>query len=349
MQGTRQWWRRVGGLLRGGVWRAAAMAAAALPLGAGCSVASLTGDVMSAYTVEHLSPYILAHRDLGMACETGVSMGNYLLSFERVTDAPNKAAVSTLLSAGMCAEEVAWQQELRGLRALFQANAAESRDARVAEKRAHAVAAKRYHRAFLAMAAAYREPGGECPQLDEEDQLLWMLGILAGVQSVQHDRASGGLADVPMDVPAKASRGAACLPNESWWGVPDALQAAVWLTVPGSGPQGAKPWEKLDSAVELGAAKGVRLASALYVQAAVTVGDEPRLKSAIARFANGPHASESGQKYQMLDAAAERQLLAASDRMWTQAAGHRTPVGSFGSFWTPPSTPPEDTGLLDDL
>lgn len=337
-------WRRA---LRRGV--RCAVAGVALPSAMGCSVASLTGDVMSAYTVEHLSPYLLAHRDLGMACETGVSMGSYLLSFERVTEAPDKAAVSTLLAAGMCAEEVAWQEELRGLRALFEGNAHESRDARVAEKRAHAVAAQRYHRAFLAMVSAYREPGAECPSLEEEDQLLWLLGLLAGVQSVQHDRASGGLAGVPMDVPAKASRGATCLPNAHWWGVPDALQAAIWLSVPGSSPPNARPWDQLDAAVEHGATQGVRLASALYAQAAVTVGDEARLRQAIVRFAQGVHDPNKGKNYQMLDAVAERQLLAASDRLWTEATGHRTPVGSFGEFWAPPSATTEDTDLLDDL
>lgn len=349
MQGNRQWWRRAAWRLRNGALRVASVVAAVLPVATGCSVASLTGDAMSAYTVEHLSPYILAHRDLGMACETGVSMGSYLLSFERVTAAPNKAAISTLLSAGMCAEEAAWEHELRGLRAVFQGNVPESRDARVAEKRAHAVAAKRYYRAFLAMEASYREPGGDCPQLEEKDELLWLLGLLAGLQSVHHDRASGGLAGVPMDVPAKASRGAACLHNVRWWGVPDALQCAVWLTVPGSGSSEASPWDKLEAAVELGATEGVRLASALYAQAAITVGDVPRLQSVIARFVKNPHAVKAGKQYKMLDAVAERQLLAASDRMWTQAAGHRTPVGSFGAFWTPPPPPPEDTGLLDDL
>ncbi len=316
-----------------------------------CSIASMTGDMMSDYTVEHLTPYLLANRDLGMACETGASMGSYLLSFERVTSPPHRAAISTMLSAAQCAEELAWQEELRGLRAINQGLAPEAQDARIAEKRARVVAADRYHRAFRSMVAAYGEPSNECPRLEEDDELLWLLGLLGGVLSVQHDRATGGLVGVPMDVLRKASRGAECLPDARWWGAPRALQATVWLSVPGSLPEGKEAWPQLEAAAEQGVRVGVRLAGAMFVQAAINVGDEARLRAGIARFAAPSEPTADTAPYQLLDAIAQRQVLAASDRLWTEATGHRTPPGSLGQLYDPASPAEEDdtTDLLDDL
>jgi hypothetical protein len=286
-----------------------------------------------------------------MASETGVSMGSYLLSFERVTSPPRRAAISTMLSAAQCADELAWQEELRGLRAIFKGDAHEAQDARIAEKRAHAVAAARYHRAFVSLVAAYGVPAELCPELDREDEILWLLGLLAGVQAVQHDRGSGGLVEVPLDVLQKTARGAACLDDARWWGVPKALQAIVWLSVPGSKPSGSDPWAELDAAVQRGEKQEVRLAGAIAVQAAINVGDEARLKDGIRRFGSTPAQDGAGAKYRLLDATAVRQVLAASDRLWTQATGHRTPVGSLGQFWDSTSTSTEDDtdDLLDNL
>ena len=56
---------------------------------------------MSDYTVKHLSPYVLGTKDLGMACEMGVSM-YFLLSFERVSDSPDMAAIPTYMTAALC-------------------------------------------------------------------------------------------------------------------------------------------------------------------------------------------------------------------------------------------------------
>jgi hypothetical protein len=39
-------------------------------------------------------------------------------------------------------------------------------------------------------------------------------------------------------------------------------------------------------------------------------------------------------------------LTALSDRMWTQATGHRTPIGGLGTFW---DEKPEPTGEVIDL
>ena len=314
-----------------------------------CSVTSVTGDVLSEYAVDHMNPYLLGTRDVGMACATGEAMAAFLMSFERVTLPPHRAAISAMSSAAACAEETAWAEELRSLRSIFLDRPSTARDARIAQKRAHAIAADRYYRAYMAATSAFVEPGGECPRLDKDEELLWLLGLLSAVQAVQHDRASGGLVAIPLDVPSKAAQGAACLNNEQWWGVPDALRAVVWLTIPGQMPTGANPWAQLQGAVALGRSSGVRLSSAIYVQAALTVGDKQRLMEAIQGFADVGDAPKA-TRYRLIDALAKRQVMAASDRLWTEAAGHRTPIGGLGTFWAPPKPTSNDgDDLLQDL
>ena len=50
----------------------------------------------------------------------------------------------------------------------------------------------------------------------------------------------------------------------------------------------------------------------------------------------------------MLDVVATQQVLAVSDRLWTEATGSRTPVGGLGTFWD--DVAPEAEALdIDDL
>jgi len=48
--------------------------------------------------VEHMVPELMSDDDVGMACETGVSMGGFLMSFDRVTDVPQQAGSVTMPS-----------------------------------------------------------------------------------------------------------------------------------------------------------------------------------------------------------------------------------------------------------
>ena len=117
----------------------------------GCSIHKMTGNTMIDYTLDHLTPYILGTEDVGMACELGVSMGPFLMSFERVIDRPDQASVATMVTAALCAEQKAWDEELRALRAFKDQRVAEYKDARIAQKRAHGVAAHRYYLAYQRM------------------------------------------------------------------------------------------------------------------------------------------------------------------------------------------------------
>ncbi len=307
-----------------------------------------TGKVMTGYTVDHMVPALMGDADVGMACETGVSMGGFLMSFSRVTKVPGQAGSVTMLSAAMCAEATAWEEELRGLRALHEGRATAAQDARIAEKRAHAVAASRFYRSYQLTEEAFGKIGGPCPKIGPKDGPFFLLGLSAGLLAVIHDRAAGGEAGVPMDIPAAVIRASECVDDATWWGAPGALRAALWTAVPGATPEGTDPWETLETAAALGNTAGVRLARAFQVQAAGAAGKEDLLQEKITAHAASLASDEALPAYLLLDRYATLLIRHESDRIWTTANGHRTPVGALGEF--PGATAePIDDSLLDGL
>ena len=324
---------------------------AVLATGVGCQgfFHAQTGGIMISYAESHMVPHMMGSGDLNMACETGVSMGGFLMSFGRVTDNPRKAALVTLLSAGMCAEAEAWEADLRQIRAVWAGNVSEARDARIAEQRHHAVAAQRFYTAFGQLEGEFGAPGDECPDLEEEDELFYLLGLSAGMLALVHDRAAEGTSGVPMDIPQVVARAATCLENDRWWGGPMALQAVVWAMVPGAAPDGSDPWEFLTTASNLGEAQGVRLARAFQVQILDATGRSEELREAIAQHAESMASTSGDPEWQLLDGYATRMILHISDRVWTAERGHRTPLGDLGTFWQPPVEPEGYDDLFDDL
>ena len=309
---------------------------------------SQTGGVMGAYAVDHMVPYVMASDDVDMACETGVSMGAFLMSFERVSDPPTRAALVTWMSAGMCAEGAAWEAELDQLRALSEGRAAEAQDARIREKRLHARAARRFLAAFQSLEAAFGPVGGACPSLRTEDEHLYLLGLSSGLLAVVHDRAAEGVAGVPMEIPLAIARAAGCLPEDRWWGAPKALRAALWTSVPGSAPEGVDPWAILEAAAREGEEAGVRLSRAFQVVALAGAGKEEALRHAIAAHAASLDERPPDPRWRLLDRFATLMIRHQSDRIWTNARGHRTPLGALGTF---PDREDEavDTDLLEGL
>ncbi len=320
-------------------------------LSAGCSgfIQSTTGDVMSDYSTEHLIPWVLANGDTGVACETGVSLVGFLVSFERVTDPPYGAAVPTLLSAAVCAQKDAFEADLASRRAIRRADVPAAKDARIVEKRLNVVAAQRFLAAWQATVAKFGEPGGACPEFESRyDELVYTLGLVSVVQALQHDMAAESRAGVPLDAPAKAARATACLNNARWWGVPQALRAVIWISIPGTVPDGADPWGELAEAAVIGEKAGVRLAHAIQAQAAVGAGKDDVLRQVIRTHAAALAATPSAEAYKTVDRIGTLQVMNLSDRLWTDAEGHRTPFGGLGTFPTSPDD--EDDGdLLEGL
>ena len=318
---------------------------------AGCrgTLYSQTGSVMSNYTVDHMVPFMMGSDDVAMACETGVSMGSFLSSFERVTDAPNRAGVVTMLSAAMCAEGTAWEEELRQLRAIRAEDTEAAQDARISEKRAHRVAAGRFHRAFALAEAEWGTVGEGCPELEEpEDQLIYLLALSAGLLAVVHDRAAEGSAGVPMSIPMAITRATQCVDSNKWWGAPDAMKAALWISVPGAAPKDADPWAELEAATAAGETAAVRLARAFQAQAAATVGREDVLRGAISQHGTALEATAATPQWSLLDRYGTLIVRHESDKIWTRETGHRTPMGALGTFHSSEDVEVDDS-LLEGL
>lgn len=318
----------------------------------GCSgfIYGTTGDIISDYAVEHMGPYVLASGDIQMACEDGRSIGNLLMSFERVTDAPHKAAVTALVSAGMCAEFEAYEFELQHFLHLKAGRVAEATDARILQKRAHALAAARNYKAYQRLIAAYGAMGERCPDLEEGEEILYLMGLSAGLQALLHDRAAGGMVGVDMGIPSQVGRAAECLDNEKWWGLPGAVRGAIFASIPGSGPEGLDPWKLLADSAALGDAGGVRMARALYIRAASSAGKADMNRELIAQTVVSQKAISSPENGVLLDAYATVMVRHFSDLIWMETKGHRTPSGQLGMFWEEDAEPDGDSDdFLDGL
>jgi hypothetical protein len=315
-----------------------------------CSMHAMTGDLISEFTWMHVNPYLLSTNDTAMACETAVSTGGMLLAYSRVTDMPHKGAVGTYLTAAGCAEAEAWEAELETIRALRGGDAEAAQDARIVQKRAHGLAAQRLYAAWTHMKALYGDPAVACPVLEgPSDELAWFMGNLAGASSVEHDRAAAAQVNVPLDVPRHAALGIACLDDATWFGIPSALQASVWLSIPGATPEGRDPWATLDEAMKLGEASGVRMAHLLKIKAAMGAGKIDVARATIKVMVAAQEAQEPPSEWRLLDLSAREQVQALSDRLWTEATGHRTPHRGLGQFWDDESDMVADEGLLDDI
>lgn len=300
----------------------------------GCStIYTTTGWFAYDFTEDYAIPHSLKGDDPGMTCAMTESLTGGLMAFTEVAYTPDRPAVTMYMMAGACAEDRGQEEGLAYLRAFRVQNIGEAKDARIREKRQFALAAQRQYKAYQHMVAEFGEPGGkECPDLSEDDELFWVMGLLAGVQAVMNDVRAQGEAGVPKDIAMKATRGIQCVDNQRWWGVPQATSAAVAVMLPDADSD-ADPWQQMQQASRIASDKGVRLAQAVEVTVADGSGDKERLRDAIRRHAASVKATPSNSKYRMMDIMAGRQIQAISDRMWTEATGARTPVGGLGTFW----------------
>ncbi len=166
-----------------------------------------------------------------------------------------------------------------------------------------------------------------------------------GVQAMFSDIAAEGAAGVPLDIPAKAARGSRCIGNEKWWGVPMAMRAAIWTAIPSTKPKGADPYERLEAAVRIGNRVGVRLTQVLQLQIYLGKGDMEKVKAIIRDHVESKEEVGPNPRLQVLDKVATMQIQAVSDRLWTEATGHRTPIGGLGTFWDDPEEEVESLDL----
>jgi len=293
-----------------------------------------TGKIMLGYAEDQGIPYVLATDDATLGCDMATAFTPFLLSFSQVAESPDHLAVLLYMMAGNCSEIQAWEQELRYLRAVHAKNSSEAQDARIAQQRFIQQAAFRQLTGYRHLIAAIIEPGTKCPDFSsEQDEFYWLIGLLDGLQAVINDIASGGHANVPLDIAAKVARGADCLENQKWWGVPYAIQAAVWAMLADQESDEKQPLQMLDQAVQIGLDQNVAISHVMAAQVYLGLGDIRRVKKIIREFAQAKASFSRNKSHKLLNKIAFLQIQAISDRLWTEAMGRRTPMARLGTFW----------------
>ena len=323
----------------------------ALVMLAGCSVNPLhkiTGDVMTGYAEAENTPYVLAMTDVGKACALGESVDPLLYSFSRVTMEPAKTGTLLSVLAGICMEQDAQEEELRYLRADYEGNLNELRDAREAMQRKYGITAERRERAFKRMLTGFSyepKPDAECPNLyTDQDEITFLLGLVSGAQAVLNDGKAGGRAGVSRSLAAQVERSTYCVDNEKWAGIPEGLRATIWVLLPDLKPDevSASAWEVLERNRKLGVEKGLRIPAAFELQIAENVGRDKTIAETLAYLDETSEDFEVWEQYQLTDRVAMQIAWAVSDRLWTREHGYRTPVNRFGETGNEPD---EDSNI----
>jgi hypothetical protein len=311
-----------------------------------------TGDAITLLGEAHITPYLMTTDDLEAGCTGAEALSGMVMSIGRITEEPHELAVLLFLAAGGCEEHRAFEEELAYLRFIRNQQPDMAQDALIQQKRHHVKAAKRYYQSWLQLIEFNKgkEIGGQCPSLEQEfDQLVWLVGVVSGLLALNNDILSGIGTGVPKNIAAQAERAIGCLDNRKWFGVPLALKAAVWSLLPGALPEGENAWERLEQADIIGENANIRLAHVFHVIAAYSKGDMDRVRTVIKRHAEKIGESPANEQYKLLDVAATEAITRISDKMWTEAMGHRTPIGGLGTFWDENAADNIETVELDDL
>ncbi|KEZ75910.1 hypothetical protein [Salinisphaera hydrothermalis] len=294
-----------------------------------------TGAVLNHLAQDEVVPHVYASDDLDMsACGTGLGQTQLLGSFGRVMDAPSRVLLNTHTLAGLCSEAAAQEAQLHFDRALHAGHTTEARDARIQAQRLYQRTAERRLKVYHDTENAFGKIGdGKCPTLGSDtEQMEYLTGLLTSVQAVLSDIRAGSSVGVPQDIAARAARATHCLDNDKWWGVPNALQAVVWLSVPGTAPNGAQPWQQLKAAADLGQSKGMPMAAMLYAEAGYGRSDPQRERDGIRQVAKIYNAGNGPKDYRIFTQVAYREAMFLSDEIWTQKTGQRTPFLNLGTF-----------------
>lgn len=319
-----------------------------------CDPIAFVSNQALRFVEKKLVPPMLKDNDVVMACNSGVATAPLIMATENL--GANTDQLGTLLytTAGLCAEIEANEHELRYLRASKVGNVEEAQDARIAQKRFAELAARRQLNAYERFVRYYEKRyeikiGEECTDFYKDfDEFVYMLGLITGLQALLNDITAQQVVGVPMDVAAKAERAFSCLDNDKWWGVPVAARAVIWNVLPGA-DEGKDVWGTFEASMAKGEAVGMRLPHAMYALSALGKDDQPRLRDAIRRYVNVKEDFKVNPDYHLADAMAGMIIQVLSDRLCTEGAGTRTPIGSLGKFWDEKADKSESAVEIDDL
>lgn len=309
------------------------------------------GKILVGFVEDHAVPYVLKTDDVAMGCVMSEALTLLIPSLDQMNASPYKLAVMFDFLSGSCAEFKAREEELRYIRAIHVKNVTEAQDARILQKRFLNLAARRQLKGYLNLELAFPEmPGNMCPEFTSwNDEFYWLVGLMDGLQAVLNDLASEGSAKVPLDISLKVGRGASCLDNKRWWGLPDAIQAAIWISFPGHKPVAIEPLSLLDQAVETGLQQGMRISQVIAAKIHIGLGNSERVKEIIRSNVQTRSKVSANPDFLFLDQVANIQLQAISDYMWTEATGKRTPIGGLGTFWDDPKSTEDIIDIIDIL
>ncbi|NOQ14964.1 MAG: hypothetical protein GQ583_10880 [Methyloprofundus sp.] len=310
-----------------------------------------TGKILVGFIEDHAIPYVLKTDDVAMGCVMAEALTLLIPSLAQLNASPYKLEVIFNFLSGSCAEFKAREEELRYIRAMHIKNVTEAQDARILQKRFLSLAAQRQLKGYLSLELAFPEIlGNQCPDFTRwNDEFYWLVGLMDGLQAVLNDLASEGGAKVPLDISLKVGRGASCLNNKRWWGLPSAIQAAIWVSFPGHKPAGSEPLTLLDQAMVTGLQHGIRIAQVIAAKIYIGLGNSERVKEIIRSNAQTRSNLSTNPDYLFLNQIVSIQLQAISDFMWTEATGKRTPIGGLGTFWDDPKNTQDTIDISDIL
>lgn len=306
--------------------------------------------VMEDFSDSVATPHILELTDVDVTCRFGSNMSPLFGTFNSLTDTGQETLSLLYLLSANCSEQAALAAELRSIRALQNGLVNEAKDARTEQKRWLKLTAERRKKTFESAMAAYKydytDSEAKCPKLKQpQDELVFLLGLLTGLQAILADSGAELAAGVPRNIAPAAVRASYCLDDDAWGGSPSAIRAAIWTLLPDLMPsRDLNTWELLNASSAKSLDFGVRIPIALQAIMAETAGNEAELARALALVDSS---FQPKPEYALVDAIALSHVQAVSDRQWTSKHGERTPFGQLGKSATPQLE--EDAADLDAL
>lgn len=326
--------------------------AAPLLLGGCATIYRPVGVVLTDYAQDEVVPLALASDDISLTtCGTGLGLHQLLASFGNVIRRPHLDLMDTELLSAYCSEANANEAHLDYMKAVYAGNAPQAKDAHVVEQRWQKVTATRRYDAYKDFVAAYGPvgvSGSDCPGFEYDvEAAQYLAGLITSVQALLSDIQAGSVVGVPQDIAVKVAKSSACLDNNKWWGVPQAIRGVVWATVPGSAPAGEDAWTTLAQADAIGKQTGMPLAATLYAIAAYGASDQAKEEQAIREFVEIQKQNQIPRKYALLAAIGTFETQQLSDQIWIRATGSRTPYEQLGTF--PDDKPKQPAADVDNL
>lgn len=288
--------------------------------------------VVDRVTVDRIVGQAKVIGDTQMPCALGRSLNHVLMATGNARHQPDLALLISNGTAGICAQQLAWEEHLRAERAKVQRSLddphriSEIKDAQYAAMRWDVIAARRFYQAFQHAEVAFDGMDTPCTAMKEKDEVAYLVGLISGTFAVLHDKQTRGAVGVPMELLPRIARASECLGNEKWWYVPQALQGGIWATIPGSGPSDVDPWTLLEEASQQGAESGVRVAFAIGSLLSNNSGETERLKKSLKGHGESLKGQEANPSWLFFDQYATEVSLFQSDLLWTNEMGYRTPT-----------------------